>query len=240
MIKTSELMLGNLVEYKQQYGLIMKIDTRYVDILVDKYEHSEVSYRDINPIELTDDVLNRMNGNISHFENFRYLHIWQNARTINNPESGALDITPLLAPRYTTHDGVEVWEGDEVWYTFTNPSSGATPQRFIAGVDVCNNRYVFFSTQQACQSYIDSVTRKPIFTTEDGVDVFEGDRFWFTIRSGFRGKEKYYVITNTCGVELANKHNYDYIIFSTYGLAQAYLNKVWAEKEYQSLLNAKK
>lgn len=93
--------------------------------------------------------------------------------------------------------------------------------------------YIFFSTLDACLSYNDSLTRKPIFTTEDGVDVFEGDKYWYCNKLG-RGL----AYSENAKGNLLNEGNGN-IRFSTQQLAQAYLNKVWAENEYNDLISKK-
>jgi hypothetical protein len=251
MINTKELMLGNLVEYKQQYGLIMKIDTSYVDILVDKYEHSEISYRDINPIELTDDMLKKL-GVVSSTR--KSVHDLQNARKFihNYP----LDITPLLKPKpiLTTHDGVEVFDGDAiVWVCnidgmYSDTKNKNVPAKFKAKSGVINNCMCVFSTESACQSYINQkwaeLHPEPIFVTEDGVGIYEGMLYYNCDKSGFENNGEKAIVYKEIALKtkvLLRKN----IRFSTEPLAQAYLNRTWAkaeadklDAEYQSLLKA--
>lgn len=233
MIKTTELMLGNIIEYKNAY--VQVINLAYGDLMI---RHNGVGVAvvesDINPIPLTDGVLKRLgmlgstgDFNADEYSNrgFEYVHKLQIEFYLN-----PIDITPLLSPRYTTHDGVEVWEGDEVWCF-----------EYLKGViavkcDSTIDPKLHFSTQQACQSYIDSATRKPIFTTEDGVDVFDGDEYWVCTKCGYDYDE-----TKSAIGRITSSEKYEsftsLVYFSTPELAQAYLNKVWAEKEYNDLLN---
>ena len=226
MIKTTELMLGNLVEHKNDY--VQVINLAYGDLMI---RHNGIGVSviesDINPIPLTEGIFKRLKV---HCYGYKYVHEFQ--ISMRN-----LDITPLLSPRYTTHDGVEVWEGDEVWYTFIHPKNSDTPQKWVVSVDMCNTRYLYFNFKEKAQSYIDSQTRKPIFTTEDGVDVFEGDGYWYVNKDGskfFDGLDKVgFICANFSG------RSGDVLHFSTEQLAQAYLNKVWAEKEYNDLISKK-
>lgn len=229
MIKTTELMLGNIIEYKNAY--VQVINLAYGDLMI---RHNGVRVAvvesDINPIPLTESVLKRLGIESIGFES---IHQLQNHRT--NNQRKPIDITPLLAPRYTTHDGVEVWEEDLVWRCkIENPTN---LWKHAINKNSPSDCYSF-STQQACQSYIDKVTRKPIFTTKDGVDVFEGDEYWYCYKSGFD------VMGNKDSVTYVKVYSNwrpidDCIRFSTEQLAQAYLNKVWAEKEYNDLINKK-
>lgn len=242
MIKTTELMLGNLIEHDGKYHVVEGIGKAHISVSV-----GNISSDYINPIPLTDGVLKRLemlglnDFNADKYPNhdIDYVHKLQIHFYLN-----PIDITPLLSPRYTTHDNVEVWEGDEVWLVWENgirpydnkidkPTKSNDPSQLNEGA-------LMFSSEQACQSYIDSLTRKPIFTTEDGVDVFEGDSYWYVRDCGYLidGKTK-------SSASLGNAYkSYQPIEglkdFSSPIIAQAYLNKVWAEAEYQSLLNTKK
>ena len=221
MIKTTELMLGNLVEYDGKYVQVSHIyetEIRYKGLLTTGY----IKDTDINPIPLTDAVLKRLKMQAP--SSFFLVHNLQNWKIVNNLKP--IDITPLLSPRYTTHDGVEVWDFDDVWIPI-----GGIPSKVKCTSKLAN----FFSTQEACQSYIDKVTRKPIFTTEDGVDVFEGDVYIGVFVNGFNQfghKGKPFYTSQAPNFKIFN-------YFSKYELAQAYLNKVWAEKEFNDLMGRK-
>ena len=234
MIKTTELMLGNLVEFAKEYCKVVKIGEEYVDLYYNKDGNTYTNTHccNINPIPLTDGVLKRLGYKGSTRES---VHEFQNWDTINNKST--IDITPLLSPRYTTHDGVEVWDGDLVYYTIIN--SYINPQQTIVSKSNMDKiGYIFFSTLNACQSYIDKVTRKPVFTTEDGVDVFEGDLYVAVKKSGYYvNGDKSTPYTYKCAI---NDRKMDCsMYFSTQQLAQAYLNKVSAEKEYNDLMGKK-
>jgi hypothetical protein len=222
MIKTTELMLGNLVEHDGKYHVVEGIGKSYIDV-----SKGSIMSDFINPIPLTETVRKRLG---LYHTSYKNVHSLQIANYID-----PIDITPLLSPRYTTHDGVEVWEGDEVWYTFIHPKNSDTPQKWVVGVDMCNTRYLYFNFKEKAQSYIDSKTRKPIFTTEDGVDVFEGDVYIGVFVNGFNQfghKGKPFYTSQAPNFKIFN-------YFSKYELAQAYLNKVWAEKEYNDLISKK-
>lgn len=172
MIKTDELMLGNLVDYKGEYAIITEI---LEDRVALNTWGSYIKDTDINPIELTNEIISKTAKDGSGTIRCRTVHEWQNWRKacLDTP----LDITPLLKP-------------------------------------------------------------KPILTTEDGVDVYDGQKYWSVKREGFfngywKDKPTFHVCDTTSG------KNPNCIYFSTEKLAQAYLNKVWAETEYNNLLKAK-
>ena len=233
MIKTTELMLGNLVEFRNKYVKVITLDDEGAKI---RYSNGSWCYcleSEINPIPLTDGVKRKL-GIID--VSTTTVHDFQNWRTIINRTP--IDITPLLSPRYTTHDGVEVWEEDLVYYTIIN--SYINPQQTIVSKSNMDKiGYIFFSTLEACQSYIDKVTRKPIFTTEDGMNVFEGGKYWFVEKNGMTPEKDKDIPHWTYCTEGSDKLSAKYAYFSTEQLAQAYLNKVWAEKEYNDLINKK-
>ena len=236
MIKTTELMLGNLIEHDGKYHVVESIGKAHIQVSV-----GSISSDYINPIPLTEGVQKRLGyGGLL----VSTVHGFQNWHTING--GGTVDITPLLSPRYTTHDGVEVWEGDGTWACYKNGIEKFSGEKdkptLVHDIHKKNEstheNVLFFSTQQACQSYIDSVTRKPIFTTEDGVDVFEGDKYWYCGRKGVVGVSE--LVVDSSYEKFPNL-----IEFSTKELAEKYTNSKRlksqadeAEKEYQDLLNA--
>lgn len=236
MIKTTELMLGNIVEHEGKYVQVIALYYGDLKVRINGVSKSVLETQ-INPIPLTESVLKRLGMALAEESS---VHELQNSKVVSGLQ--AIDVTPLLAPRYTTHDNVEVWEGDEVWKAWKD---GITPYdgkidkpTYSKNLKELDEDELMFSTQQACQAYIDSVTRKPIFTTEDGVDIYEGDRYWFCRTTGYNESELSCPMSNVCNK--SNEHHDFYTYFSTHQLSQAYLNKVWAEKEFNDLLNAKK
>ena len=225
MIKTTELMLGNLIEFGGSYMVVTALNNEKITCgtVCERAEH-------FNPIPLTEGAAKRLGANYKAYVNS--VHELQNNITLMNCKP--IDITPLLSPRYTTHDGVEVWDEDTIYYYSDKLKRIDT---MVLQVSNISKDILFFSSKQACQSYIDSVTRKPIFTTENGVDVFEGDAYW-VFKYPYNIENKPDIIRREATIDVWK--NNDFLYFSTEKLAQAYLNKVWAEAEYQSLLNTKK
>ena len=83
---------------------------------------------------------------------------------------------------FTTHDGVPMYVGDS--YCFINKYNmdevyDHTVGRAWSVTNLKQDSHIRFSTRKAAQQFIDKNTKKPILRTEDGVDLFEGDKFWY-------------------------------------------------------------
>lgn len=81
---------------------------------------------------------------------------------------------------------------------------------------------------------------KPILTTHDGVEVFDRDAtVWVCSKEGvyFNTKNKNKPNMYCASHDFSNLA-YNFLVFSTEAIAQAYLNKVWAENEYNNLLKS--
>jgi hypothetical protein len=304
MIDTQQLMLGNLVEYHGEYVIVDTISQYRIGYRTVDGQYDNCHITNINPIELTDEVKKRLGitGSSAH----KSVHELQNARIIN--KYNALDITPLLATRYKTHDGVVVSQGDTVYMVIQDSkgdykivtalcygvannmfSTRESAEKHIEslqvkvpyykthdGVEVKKGDFVwfcykegvnendekdipsislshepmvtsnisyYFSSYEACQSYIDQkwaeLHPEPLFVTEDGVGIFDGDTYYYCRKNGFWGGRKALICCNGNANSYSGIHT-DYSYFSTEQLTQAYLNKVWADAEYNAQLNAKK
>lgn len=84
----------------------------------------------------------------------------------------------LIKPLYTTYDGVERFEfsgehwvinDDYAYYLFTC-------NLHLKYLD--NRTWKLFSTEEKALEYLESIKPKPLFTTEDGKDIFEGHTYW--------------------------------------------------------------
>ena len=248
MIKTQELMLGNLVECDGKYCTIETISRDYVIV---KYNEDlcHASPTDINPIELTDEIKRKL---VDGGGCFYYLHNRQNWHTVFGYKT--LDITPLLKPKpiLTTHDKAEINDNQEmIWIAYQDATNLYDPkfkdapcQKRVSTflMEQYSKPVLVFSTLDACINYINTkwaeLHPEPIFVTEDGVNKFKGDFFWYCRKSGYyaNGVKSEIKIANAyegykCGEEAK--------VFSNPAITQAYLNKVWAETEYNNLLKTK-
>ncbi len=248
MINTNELMLGNLVEYKGEYAIITEIIKDRVALSICG---SYINPTDINPIELTDDVVKKL-GFVPSFR--KSVHGLQNYATICGITP--IDITPLITPKpiLTTHDGVDMFDKNaEVWVCYKrgmnefdskdNPACDTVARQII---NPFRDELLLFSSKSSCQAYIDQkwaeTHPEPIFLTEDGVKVFEGDKYWFCRKGGFDEENMKSEPYNHIATK-EKQRNEDFIRFSTHELTQAYLEKTWAkadadklENQYQTLL----
>lgn len=89
---------------------------------------------------------------------------------------------------FVTNDGVEIHKGDNYWW-INKRSDNHSPIGVKAygkkeEYSKCKDDYYLFSTEQAAKDFIKSL-RKPLFTTEDGVDIFEGDSYWYVTTNFF-------------------------------------------------------
>lgn len=82
---------------------------------------------------------------------------------------------------FITDDGIEIHKDDNYWF-FSKNIHNSKPIAALATFRkkdylVIKQKYYLFSTEQAANDFLKSL-RKPLFTTEDGVDIFEGDKYW--------------------------------------------------------------
>ena len=85
-------------------------------------------------------------------------------------------------PIFLTHDGKDIFEGDKVWYVnkknLYHDYIIAFPEvKFYSDINV------HFLTEEAVEDYIEK--NKVLFTTEDGKDIFAGDKVWWVNKKTF-------------------------------------------------------
>jgi len=79
---------------------------------------------------------------------------------------------------FTTHDGIDIFEGDKYWFCYTDDESN-TIATLIANKSCGKCTGVsYFSTKQAAKEYV--AKSKVLFVTEDGVELKIGDVFYGT------------------------------------------------------------
>jgi len=83
-------------------------------------------------------------------------------------------ISKIQQPLLITENGIQIFKGDECW------AIDKTDLDHLGKVDFRNNHpydyALYFSNEKKAQQYIKE--NKPLFTTEDGVDIFEGDKVY--------------------------------------------------------------
>ena len=120
---------------------------------------------------------------------------------------------------FKTEDGVDIFEGDECW------AIDKTDLDHLGKVDFRNNHpydyALYFSNEKKAQKYIKE--NKPLFVTEDGVNIFKGDKAYECARNG-----KCYNKSNRFTPLNSERHNYtsigkSWIVFSTEKKAEEYI-----------------
>lgn len=96
---------------------------------------------------------------------------------------------PTPKPLFTTEDGVEVHSGENCWVVRPQVQGG---YKLIRWHEVCESGMQYgeryFSQQKAAQEWIEAQTPKPLFRTEDGVDIYEGDECYICKKSATPNK----------------------------------------------------
>ena len=120
---------------------------------------------------------------------------------------------------FKTEDGVNIFKGDECW------AIDKTDLDHLGKVDFRNNHpydyALYFSNEKKAQQYIKE--NKPLFVTEDSVNIFKGDKAYECARNG-----KCYNKSNRFTPLNSERHNYtsigkSWIVFSTEKKAEEYI-----------------
>lgn len=84
--------------------------------------------------------------------------------------------TKVKNPIFLTHNGKDIFEGDKVWYV---NKENFYYDYILAFPEVKFNSEIraYFLTRVEAEDYIEK--NKPLFTTEDGVDIRKGDKYYF-------------------------------------------------------------
>jgi hypothetical protein len=87
-----------------------------------------------------------------------------------------LNLEKVKNPIFLTHDGKDIFDGDKVWYVnkqdfYKSYFIASKTQSFFS------DRMAYFLTRQDAEDYIEK--NKILFTTEDGVGITEGDKYYF-------------------------------------------------------------
>lgn len=100
---------------------------------------------------------------------------------------------------FTTEDSVDIYKGDIYWFVNIRV---LTLSRHRADGQYLAEDVLRFSTKQKAEEYI--AKSKPILTTEDGVDIFEGDDSWHV--DNYFGIGKGYLKENEFNPLIKYKH----------------------------------
>ncbi len=86
-----------------------------------------------------------------------------------------------VKPLYTTYDGVDKYDYEDTVYWVISDKYEHSLGMCLNNVELCIKEpkiYKIFSTEKKALEYVESVKPKPLFTTEDGKDIFEGDTYY--------------------------------------------------------------
>lgn len=133
-------------------------------------------------------------------------------------------VSKVKSQIYTTTDGIEIFEGDEITLTlidknnFARVHNGVYIKNFIKEeVEICN-RYLTFTSEENRDKYIKENTKKPIFISADGKEMYEGD-LTFSVLSRNTWEEKRIRVNNF----ITAMHK-DWIHFRTKEARQEYID----------------
>jgi hypothetical protein len=142
-----------------------------------------------------------------------------------NEYDGLELISKIKQPIYTTTDGVDIWEGYSVTLYLLNkdlvPCIRNTVNIFNFNKQdkEVADRYLTFTSEENRDKYIKEYTRKPIFTSVDGVEIYDENHDVYSVISIERNH-----FTKSKAYETFCKNN-SYKHFSTKEARQEYIDK---------------
>lgn len=94
---------------------------------------------------------------------------------------------------FTSDDGVDMFDGDLYWYVFKtcgSPWTMGTSLKLIDPIKVkSKSKYSVsefvkrFASEENAKKFIQENTKKPVLTTQDKVELFDGDLYWYVVAS---------------------------------------------------------
>ena len=126
-------------------------------------------------------------------------------------------ISKVQQPLFITEDGFPIYQGDTYWCVNTAPHLWSIFQQTAKERTILNKTVIAFKSVDLAQKYIDDNKPKvKLFTTEDGVDIFEGDEVFELINN-----TKIFRITFLKCTSMTGKNSRKY--FSTKEKAREYI-----------------
>jgi len=88
-------------------------------------------------------------------------------------------------PLFVTEDGVDIYEGDKscAVQISENKLYGYDSHNYMYKYNGSEKSFMYFSTKKLALKYIES--KKILFVTEDGVNMFKGDNYWYVSDKDF-------------------------------------------------------
>lgn len=94
-------------------------------------------------------------------------------------DSGSSHIVHAIkqkSPIFLTHDGKDIFDGDTVWWVRIESYHYSCFEAY-SGIKFNSDLNAYFLTREAAENYIEK--SKVLFTTEDGVGITEGGKYYF-------------------------------------------------------------
>ena len=87
---------------------------------------------------------------------------------------------------FTAKDGVKIFEGDS-WYYIVDehPERGIRSSNTLEYKGTSTSPVSRFASYKAASDYLYELLRKPVFTTNDGYEISEGDKYWVVNTANF-------------------------------------------------------
>jgi len=133
-------------------------------------------------------------------------------------------VTKVKYPIYTTTDGVDIYEGDYKTVYLINKEQPSDECKVCAVLTWSKedskvaDRYLTFTSEENRDKYIKENTKKPVFVSADGKDMYEGD-LTFSVLSRNTWEEKRIRVNNF----ITAMHK-DWIHFRTKEARQEYID----------------
>ena len=153
------------------------------------------------------------NNNISHDSNLIIMS--------NGIEIAHLPICYPTKPHMISEDGIPLYDDISTFHYIIKTSEDNWQLSYISSEltmhkGVCNPNLLFFSTIEAAKKYIKQRKSKPLFTTEDGVPIYEDNIVYMVEKDTF-------VISSRCNAN--GQSTFYYWYFSTKEKAEEYIIK---------------
>jgi glutaredoxin len=209
---------------------------KHLDIMLEE-EHEIYSVKNSKGEEFTigDSVMYEKekftisNFNIGYTDINIMMAVFNETNTkLNNLNGSNIElISKIKSPIYTTTDGVDIYEGDKITlYPLGKDLTIGTLRSFVvvkafSEIDKeVADIYLTFTSEENRDKYIKENTKKPIFVSADGVEMFEGD-YYYVPQTDFNDNLKGTFLKLTV---LNQKYSDNTARFSSPELAQEYID----------------
>lgn len=194
---------------------------------LNKIRHSEAIFTTEDGVKIySQDAYSVVNTNLwrmyTDYAKYGHGHMSPKWFKYFSTESKAKEYIAKNKPIFTTADGVNIHVGD--YYNHVNLSNWeihecGTLGACAASGKLSENEFKYFSTLEAANQYVSECKPKPILTTEDGIEMFVGDSYYWVDPI----EDEYSPIGNTLTVNTILDKSKTLKRFSTRQLATDYV-----------------